>query len=65
MPLYPHHILQTVVLYCTIANFQYLISNMCTRVVINKSIQYKINEFALCSGSRKQHRIVKMVSRYF
>jgi len=38
---------------------------MCTRVVINKSIQYKINKFALCNGSCKQHRIVKMVSRYF
>jgi len=38
---------------------------MCTRVVINKSIQYKINEFAICNVSRKQHRIHKMVSRYF
>ena len=38
---------------------------VCTCVVINKSIQYKINEFALCNGSRKQRRIVKMVSRYF
>jgi len=38
---------------------------MGTHVVINRSIQYEINEFALCNGSRKQHRIDKMVSRYF